>query len=320
MRPEEAGKLLGGHAAGNLSDAERRTLYGAALEDQALFDALMEEEALRELLADPLARAQVLAVLAPALPPVQPKVRPLWRRPGVLGAAASLLMASLAGLTWLRSPQAPPPVRQEPAPAKALSVEMAEEAPAKPRKAPKTRAVPQVEAPPPPWKGELPAAGPVAAEAAAIQADQAPPPAPAPAQDRRLKAAEAPLRSAPAAAAVEVVSGLVRGDAGGRVTGEALVPAWTLASLQDGSTLVAVTAPRAAVVVLLKRGAVGVEVLQGRASAAEGDRVRWQYRVKLKDGDSLDLYLPTGPVADPAALPEGGPVEGFRARIHPAAK
>lgn len=93
MTPAEAERLLGGHAAGILTPEERRALYAAALKDQALFDALADEEALRALLADPAARAHLLALLAPAEPaPSVAPARPLWRRPSVLGLAASLFL------------------------------------------------------------------------------------------------------------------------------------------------------------------------------------------------------------------------------------
>jgi hypothetical protein len=65
MRREDAEKLLGGHAAGTLTEAERRALMEAALHDQALFDALAGEEALRELLEDPQARRVLEAAVAP---------------------------------------------------------------------------------------------------------------------------------------------------------------------------------------------------------------------------------------------------------------
>ncbi|MBX5496974.1 MAG: hypothetical protein IRZ15_16685, partial [Bryobacteraceae bacterium] len=60
MKRELAEKLLGGYAAGNLTEEERALLFSAALENQQLFDALAEEEALREVLADPAVRRQLL--------------------------------------------------------------------------------------------------------------------------------------------------------------------------------------------------------------------------------------------------------------------
>ncbi|HYP13380.1 MAG TPA: hypothetical protein VEQ63_05620, partial [Bryobacteraceae bacterium] len=53
-------KLLGGFSTGTLTDAEKNTLFTAALDDPALFEALADEQALKELLDDPSARAQVL--------------------------------------------------------------------------------------------------------------------------------------------------------------------------------------------------------------------------------------------------------------------
>ena len=62
----------------------------------------------------------------------------------------------------------------------------------------------------------------------------------------------------------------------------------------------------------------GVDVLSLRAmKAGEEVLVRWQGDVRLAAGDVLDLYLLNTPVADPALLPETGPVDGYRVRIHP---
>lgn len=324
MTRAEVETLLGGHATGTLTEAERKALYAAALEDQALFDALMDEEALRELLADPEARAALLAALAPAATvapsPAPPRVLPLWRRPGVLGAAAGLLMASLAGLTWLRSPQTPAPLRPETAPTKPRSLDLPEAAPTPSKRTPRAPAPPRPERP---LRQE---AGSPAADQAAAEAAPVPVPAPASAaapvpaaQDQRQKAAEAPP-PAPAAAAVEVRSGLAPEGLRARRAPEDSEPLWTLVPQPDGTTLVTVWAPRSAPVVLLRRGEGGVEVLQGRAMAEAEGRIRREYRVRLKAGDALDLYRLDAPVADPARLPETGPVEGFRARIHPAAK
>ncbi|HEX4846198.1 MAG TPA: hypothetical protein VFV26_08265, partial [Geothrix sp.] len=110
MKRAEAEKLLGGYATGTLTESERRMLCEAALAHQDLFDALADEEALRELLADPAARAQLLAALAPSSELAPPKVVPFWRRPGVIGAAAGLLVATTAGLVVLRSPEGVPPL------------------------------------------------------------------------------------------------------------------------------------------------------------------------------------------------------------------
>ncbi|HEY3271506.1 MAG TPA: hypothetical protein VGJ89_09870 [Geothrix sp.] len=349
MKRAEAEKLLGGHAAGILTEAERRSLFEAALEHQDLFDALMDEEALRELLADPAARAHVLAALAPA----PPRIVPFWRRPGVIGAAAGILMAATAGLAVLRSPEAqlPPAVKpavgQAPTPASPLappaSAPALPEAKAVPSPAAKAAVRPKEEAivqrsagvvasgNQAPAKETLApvAAAPVAVERAGRLAETRQ----AEARDQLSRRAEAAgaarstavvevLSSVPAPAATpapapRVAAKVMAPRPAGLVAAVAPAPVWTIEALPDDATLVTVAAPREAQVVLLRRGASGVEVL--KPSPAE-DAGTWQFRLRLASGDALDLYVMNGPVADPARLPETGPVDGFRARIHPPAK
>ncbi|MCE1204701.1 MAG: hypothetical protein LWW79_08860 [Holophagaceae bacterium] len=214
----DAEKLLGGHATGTLTEVERAALFAAALDHQEVFDALMDEEALRELLADPAAKAQLLAALAPVAAPM---VVPLWRRTGVLGAGASLLVASLAGLAYLRSPdKAAPALRRETEPAPAAKV--AEAAPATQvvppaarnrvasEKAKEAPAPTQAEAPaalppskPVPLRGASPAAAAPVAVAAEASREKATEFRRAEAQDQLAKKAEAPK---PAAAVVEVLA------------------------------------------------------------------------------------------------------------------
>ena len=146
------------------------------------------------------------------------------------------------------------------------------------------------------------------------------------ARDSMAKQAEAPR-----AAAMEAIGAIApppeatKAKATGGVGMSAVVatfaPAWTLDLQPDGSTRVRVTAPRGPQVLLLRRGASGVEVLklqpiEDRRSAL----VQWRGQVRLAPGDVLDLYLLDAPVADAAQLPETGPVGGFRVRIHPAGK
>ncbi len=367
MKQGEAEKLLGGHATGTLTEAERAELFAAALDHQELFDALMDEEALRELLADPAAKAQLLAALAPA---AMPKVVPFWRRTGVLGAAASLLVASLAGIAYLRSPgQAPPALRQEtekapaakagtappaapatlPAARDRVPSEKAKEAPA-----PAQAAAPA--APPPPGpapqRGATSAGGAPMAVAADASREKAVELRRADAQDNLVKKAEAPK---PAAAAVEVVAsvapapaakvskrdrpaqeaaalspGVAAGMVGGvaptpprRVEWKAAAefkPSWSLEARPDGLTRITVKGPAGASAVLLKRSAAGVELLSLRVLDPGGELAQWAWETRLAAGDALDLYLLNGPVAEPARLPESGPVDGFRARIHPSSK
>lgn len=210
MKHTEAERLLGGYATDTLSAAERTTLFAAALDHQDLFDALMDEEALRELLADPEAKAQLLAALSRTAPP---KAVPFWRRTGVLGAAASLIVAATAGLAYLRSPGAgPPPMKQEevkapavkavpvPAEAPARSVPVRKVAPVAPLKGAATP-VQVVEAPAPAPPPQMMAAPAAAMEDSARMRTQGELRR-AEAQDNLAKKAEAPR---PVAAAAEVV-------------------------------------------------------------------------------------------------------------------
>ena len=115
MTNEEIRKLLGGYATNSLTEAERKALFEAALEDQELFDALQQEEALRDLLADPISRRQVqealegapselravaaAAAVSPnyAQAPVEPKRASGWwsRRWAWTGAASAVAAAVL---------------------------------------------------------------------------------------------------------------------------------------------------------------------------------------------------------------------------------
>lgn len=52
--------LLGGYATGTLTEEEKKSLFEAALHDDALFAALADEQALKELLEDGAVRAQLL--------------------------------------------------------------------------------------------------------------------------------------------------------------------------------------------------------------------------------------------------------------------
>ncbi len=339
MKSEEAAKLLGGYATGTLSEAERQALFAAALERQELFDALMDEEALRELLADPGAKAQLMEALSQAAPP---RVVPLWRRPSLLGAAAGLIVAATAGLTYLRSPEkAPPPLREstQPAPAAAVSA-----GPQAPPPAARQNALPsrrkeaarpialETAAPPPPAPQPLAApslaGAPVPAREEASRMNLQAESRRADAQDRVAQKAEAPKAAgammdaagstAPAARMRAKTAGAYRPEA---AAPHIIAPAWTLALQPDGSTRVTIRAVRGQQVALLRRGAAGVEVLPLRAMNTGAEAlVQWQGDVRLAAGDILDLYLYllNTPLADPALLPETGPVDGYRVRIHPS--
>ncbi|HEY3400611.1 MAG TPA: hypothetical protein VGK03_08270 [Geothrix sp.] len=349
MKRAEAEKLLGGYATGTLTESERRMLFEAALEHQDLFDALADEEALRELLADPAARAHVLAALAPSSEGAPPKIVPFWRRPGVIGAAAGLLVATTAGLVVLRSPEGVPPLAK-PEVVKAIpeaaSAPAAPEAkgigPAAPKVAARSKVAPgarpateaqvagnlapasAVAAQPPPPAQVVGAAAPAEEARARAQAeryqmearDQLSKKAEVAGMDRAAAVMEV-VSPAPPAPARRVAAKAAASPAAMSYASQAAAPVWTLEALPDGSTRVTVMVSRQAHVALLRRGGSGVEALK---PAAADDPVPWRFQLRLASGDALDLYVLNGPVGDPARLPEAGPVDGFRVRIHPAAK
>ena len=369
MKHAEAEYLLGGYATGTLTEAERQALFAAALAHQAIFDALMDEEALRELLADPAAKAQLLAALAS---PASARVVPFWRRPGLLGAAAGLIVAATAGLAYLHSPEVPPSLerREKVMEAPASAPLPAAEAPAKaplrspvvssPKDVPTRQIKEEAMAPRQDRIRELPAAS----------QGLAPAPSPAATRDASAerarsdelrfeaagnlaKAAEAKKKvaepaSRPAGVPGGVPGGVIGGAVGGVVGGgrsgtsalapvpasaprdkaaaamevvaDSPVPSWNLEPQADGSTRVRISAAAHAHPVLLWRKAGGVEVVKLAVSLRRGGLTDWIGQVRVRAGESLDLYLLNTPVADPAQLPETGPVDGLRARIHPAAK
>ena len=346
MKPIEAEQLLGGHATGTLTVEERQTLYAAALGHQAIFDALMDEEILRDLLADPEAKAQLLAALATA----PPKVVPFWRRTGVLGAAAGLLMAATAGLVVLRSPdKVPPPSPQEASKAPVAKVvetqaaappaaPVREQVPGTPAKA-IAATVPAAAAPLPPLPPLPMPAPPAAGVPASNLADGSRAQAEfrrAEAQDKLARKAEAPRPTAlammeatgalaPAPSAPPPIQAMAKAKASGAARQDAApvpgVPRWALETQADGSTRVTITASRGAQVVLLRRRATGVDALLPRATGESGTAlVLWRTDIRLAAGDVLDLYVLSAPVADPTQLPATGPVDGYRVRIHPAPK
>jgi len=111
MSREEIQKLLGGYATGTLSDAEQRTLFEAALEDQELFDALAKEQALRDVMQDPFARGQLLDALGPASEPLAARAWRWLRQPAALATAGGL--AALLIVAGLALRQAKPPAHRE---------------------------------------------------------------------------------------------------------------------------------------------------------------------------------------------------------------
>lgn len=102
MSREEIQKLLGGYATNTLSEAERRALFEAALEDQELFDALAKDQALREVLQDPSARQQLIAALGPEREPFWTRGWRWLRQPAALAMAGGIAVLVIAGGLVLR--------------------------------------------------------------------------------------------------------------------------------------------------------------------------------------------------------------------------
>src|ERR1017187_10088748 len=135
MSREEIQKLLGGYATDTLSEAERRALFEAAIEDQELFDALAKEQALRDVLHDPSARHQLIEALGPAREPVAARAWRWLRQPAALAMAGG--MAALLIVAGLELRQTRHPARREFMAANALVPQ-----PAPPRAAPLSAVAP----------------------------------------------------------------------------------------------------------------------------------------------------------------------------------
>jgi hypothetical protein len=353
LTPREAELLLGGHAAGTLTEAERSALFQAALDHQEVFDALMDEEALRELLADPAARAQLLAALAEP-----PKVLPFWRRhPGALGLAASLLIVVTAGVAYLRTPEArerslekappstttPPALKEAPAAPEAKPTPAPEEAlarrvrkPTRSAEAPvadkafgyfqgsagaapspaggaPTGEPPKPTAPPAEIFRDAEAASRAKAEVAKEKADQVG----AVRSEERKAAPPAAAPSVHGPAAQNAYQNQVQNNVilqeVAPVAKKATGPTW---SLEAGGKVLVVHHPSGHAVILLRRSARGPVQLRPRPPrSAEPGLTRFDLGT---EPGPWDLYvLPKAPT-EPLQLPEQGPFEGTRVRI-PAA-
>lgn len=293
MNAREAERLLGGYATGTLSEAERKTLFAAALEDQELFDALADEEALRELLADPAVKSRLLAALE-----AKPKVIPFWRRPSSMTLAASLLVAVGATLMLKRQqpdrmvpqPSAPAPMEEEAPAPKATPSTPPEAAKRAPRLESQPRLRKEAAAPsPPPPPAPAPAAAVSAGAAMGAVADQAP-------AQPRAEANKAMRESQGLAFFAQALP---------------VAPTWIWDHDASGHPRLTVRWGPGGHLYLLERDPNGTRVL-APVSSAQG------HSVFAPTGTvPLDLYWLHEPASDPASLPADGPVSGFRARISP---
>jgi uncharacterized membrane protein YgcG len=100
---DEIQKLIGGYATGSLTDAERKLLFDAALDDQELFDQLAHEQTLKELLEEPGVKQRLVAALSPENPS-----RVLWKNqwPWAI-AAVTACLAVVVGIAVVRTSEKP---------------------------------------------------------------------------------------------------------------------------------------------------------------------------------------------------------------------
>lgn len=326
MKRREAEKLLGGYAMGILTEAERRTLFEAALEHQEIFDALLDEEALRELLADPAARQRLLADLSAAGPA---KIRPFWRKPAVLGLAASLFLVVTTSLMLRRQPTEALPARL-PETAKA---ELGQAADLAAKEAP--AAAPGITKPQVPkvagavGRGSAPKQVPVPEEglresSTRTLAKAAPPTD----QEKGLQAAESTTLAAAAPSPVmakqaKAASGLSdssrpeanRAEAKvdeAEAMGPGLAPfSHALQRLPDGRYRLTVTWEGDGHVYLVRRATAAASEIPATSTQAKARQRTAVFEFTLEPGQVLDLFLRAQPEPDPAALP---PTEDGRGR------
>ena len=95
--PDHIRRLLGGYATGTLSEAQRKLLFEAALEDQELFDELARDQALKELLEAPGVKQRLLASIE-SRPHAEWWKHPL---PWAMGGAALAVSAGLMAIVFL---------------------------------------------------------------------------------------------------------------------------------------------------------------------------------------------------------------------------
>jgi hypothetical protein len=352
MNRPAAEKLLGGYAAGILTDSEKRTLFATALKQQDLFDALMDEEALRELLADPEARERLLAVLAQTERSQRP-VPTFWRRPAVLGLVASLFALVTTSYVVLRHPdstladqkmiQPPSPVgptskagsvSQDKAPTVVSSQGAASLAKAK---------VPVLTAPQNQSALALSTTQKDAGkgqemEAKAARSDQVGlAAAPAPEMPRAAERRDVPPSlaeafsdsSGPAASGLPVVSELaarksVKSEARKETeSSEARVEAsllqvFPLEHLRGGRARLKVSWGLHGHLYALKRSPAGVVLLSpGKISPGTTGTQTTTFEFPLREHDLLDVYVLRSPENDPASLPASEDVPGEWRRIFP---
>jgi len=346
INPEQ---LLGGYATGTLTEAEKTLLYKAALEDQELFDALANEEALRELLADPRVRQKLLAVVQ------EPRVVPFWRRPAVLGLAASLLLIVTTTIMIRREPVSMPalnpkqlgPVTEQEKPAPEASgkpvarrepkspgkIDDVASVPMKPAAGVDARMADEKELKRERWaedasspdrstlKDADKAQNAMGAGLAALAAPpQTPAPAvakaPAPVQNRALQ--EAAPSKASDHLAEEARGYIVKKKQSPESASQHAFapPLCTLERLEGNLARLKVIRERGGYLYVLKRAGGHVSVIPPRSTTQNASgSLESRFELSLLETDLLDVYLLPEPATDPASLPAEGPVAGHRERL-----
>ena len=102
MISEQMRRLLAGYATNTLTEAERKALLQASLEDQELFNALHAEQALKDLLDDPASRAEIRQALDRAAPDPPPA---WWTRWPTWTAVAAAVAAAVVVVTVVHQQQ-----------------------------------------------------------------------------------------------------------------------------------------------------------------------------------------------------------------------
>lgn len=350
MRHPDPEKLLGGYAAGILTETEKTALFAAALEHQELFDALADEEALRELLADPTTRRHLLALLEE---PRAQRPIPLWRRPATLGLAAGLLLmvttslvmwqrehpvlpspgasfakteadaapSAAAGLGTAARKQATKDSDPEPAPSKPMDIS----APATP--APLANRATEVPSPAPQKaeaalkpdgeaKKRMPTEGLLEVAAAAAPTDRTETKTSTSfATEKREEPPTQPTLEGNAALARSATAG--GASALSRAKGKAIpVPTWVLEPIGNGELRLTLTWATGNHLYLLKRTPLGTESLAPQATTVDpGGTTRSVFVFALSAQEHLDLYLLHRPEPHPESLPAAGAVDGYRKRV-----
>lgn len=329
MNRPEAEKLLGGYAAGILTDAEKQVLFAAALEHQELFDALADEEALRELLADPLARQRLLAAL-----PEPAKVQRFWRRSAVIGLAASLFML-VTTTAVLRLRERKPLLQAAPQATKDTEL-LEREVQQAPRLTEKPSAPVQAVEPerktakeslrriPAKGRGEMVLPEKELSDAAVLAKKAEPPEeaAPPPLKEAAEKSLYAGLgAAAPAPVAAESMAPDEPRASGSLTKSMARMPVLPPPVCQvrlegDKAQLTVVSSP-AGHLYVLNRSQAGVTMLKPRWTKKDQRGLTSTFEYGIDERTHVEVYLLSSAVPDPAVLPAEGAVDGHRWKESP---